>query len=48
MWSVCLYNLWVLVSFLVALVFHIEIEKPLVTAKLFGAILYSQKPEGII
>jgi len=47
MWSVCLYNLWVLVSFLVALVFHIEIEKPLVTAKLFGAILYSQTPEGI-
>jgi len=47
MWSVCLYNLWVLVSFLVALIFHIEIKKPLVTAKLFGAILYSQKPQGI-
>ena len=41
MWSVCLYNIWVLVSLVVALIFHINLKKPLVTAKLFGAVLYS-------
>jgi len=44
MWSVCLYNIWVLVSLVVALIFHINLKKPLVTAKLFGAVLYSSTP----
>ncbi|MBI2105612.1 hypothetical protein HYT56_02110 [Candidatus Woesearchaeota archaeon] len=47
MWSVCLYNLWVLVSLVVALIFNIDLKKPLVTAKLFGAVLYSSTPRGI-
>lgn len=47
MWSVCLYNLWVLVSFLVALIFCLDLKKPLVTAKLFGTILYSMEPQRI-
>ena len=47
MWSVCLYNIWVLVSLVVAMIFHIDLKKPLVTAKLFGAVLYSSVPRGI-
>ena len=47
MWSVCLYNIWVLVSLVVAIIFHIDLKKPLVTAKLFGAVLYSSAPRGI-
>tara|TARA_Y100000310_G_scaffold258493_1_gene266936 strand:+ start:4493 stop:5632 length:1140 start_codon:yes stop_codon:yes gene_type:complete len=47
MWSVCLYNIWVLVSLVVAIIFHIYLKKPLVTAKLFGAVLYSSEPRGI-
>ena len=44
MWSVCLYNLWVLVSLIVALIFYIDLKKPLITTKLFGTILYSLEP----
>ncbi len=47
MWSVCLYNIWVLVSLVVAIIFHIDLKKPLVTAKLFGAVLYSSEPREI-
>lgn len=47
MWSVCLYNIWVLVSLVVAIIFHIDLKKPLVTAKLFGAVLYSSAPKEI-
>jgi len=47
MWSVCLYNIWVLVSLIVALIFFIDLKKPLVTAKLFGTVLYSSEPRGI-
>lgn len=47
MWSVCLYNIWILVSLVVAIIFHIDLKKPLVTAKLFGAVLYSSAPREI-
>ena len=47
MWSVCLCNIWVLVSLVVASIFHIDLKKPLVTAKLFGAVLYSSALKGI-
>ncbi len=47
MWSVSLYNLWVLVSLIVALIFFIDLKKPLVTAKLFGTVLYSSAPKRI-
>lgn len=46
MWSVCLYNLWVLVSLIVALIFYIDLQKPLITTKLFGTILYSLESRG--
>jgi len=37
MWSVCLYNLWVLVK----VIFGMSGEKPMVSAKIFGTILYT-------
>ncbi len=47
MFSVCLYNLWILANIIIGLIFGSIPEKPLITAKLFGTMLYSLKPEGI-
>lgn len=41
LFTVCLYNLWILVNICVSLVLHDRVsEKPIVTAKLFSIILY--------
>jgi hypothetical protein len=34
-------------SLIVALIFFIDLKKPLVTAKFFGTVLYSSEPKGI-
>ena len=47
MFSVCLYNLWILANIIIGLIFGSIPEKPLITAKLFGTLLYSLKTEGI-
>ncbi|MBI4363119.1 MAG: transposase [Euryarchaeota archaeon] len=41
MWSVCLYNLWVLANIIVGAVLWFLPRKPVVTAKMFGALLYT-------
>jgi putative transposase len=41
MFSVCLYNLWVLVNAFIGLFFGRDFKKPLITAKMFGTLLYS-------
>jgi len=41
LFSVCLYNLWVLVNMIVSLVARISFGKPLITAKLFGTLIYA-------
>jgi len=40
MFSVCLYNLWELVNVVLALVDRIDLEIPVIAAKLFGTILF--------
>jgi len=40
MFSVCLYNLWVLVNAFIGIFFRMDFRKPLVTAKMFGTLLY--------
>jgi putative transposase len=47
MFSVCLYNLWILASIFIAIAkFFQKIEKPLITVKLFGIALYSEGDRG--
>lgn len=42
MFSVCLYNLWILASIYIGLSLYIIItERPLITAKMFGILMYS-------
>ena len=41
LFSICLYNLWVLVNIVVSLtLYHRLLDKPLITAKLFAVVLY--------
>ncbi len=40
LFSVCLYNLWELVNVVLALVGRIDLETPIIAAKLFGTILF--------
>jgi putative transposase len=47
MFSVCLYNLWILANLIIGIIFGYTSEKPLVTAKFFGTMLYSLKLGGI-
>jgi putative transposase len=47
MFSVCLYNLWILANLIIGIIFGYTSAKPLVTAKFFGTMLYSLKLEGI-
>lgn len=41
LFSVCLYNLWILANIFVGLVFLFIPLKPIITAKMFGVLLYS-------
>jgi putative transposase len=47
LFSVCLYNLWVLASiFLGAIIGRFNLKKPLITAKFFGTLLYTFWDDG--
>jgi len=39
--SVCLYNLWILANIFIGAIFRKVLKKPLITAKMFGTILYT-------
>jgi putative transposase len=47
LFSVCLYNLWVLASiFIGAVIGRFSLKKPLITAKFFGTLLYTYWDDG--
>ncbi len=48
LFSVCLYNLWILASILIGLVFGVISKKPIITAKMFATLLYTAtlRPNG--
>jgi putative transposase len=41
LFSVCLYNLWILANIIIGLVFGFIPQKPIITAKMFGTLLYT-------
>jgi putative transposase len=43
LFSVTLYNLWMLLNILVSVIFKKKLETPLVTAKMFGMVLYTME-----
>jgi len=41
LFSVCLYNLWILANVFIGVVIGRMLKKPLITAKMFGTLLYT-------
>ncbi len=41
MFSVCVYNLWILANIFIGVMFGKIVKKPLITAKMFGTLLYT-------